>query len=224
MFRLPQGIDGNLHDEIQVEMLREMRHLLTVCRYLQESHQFGMAERDQFSQDKFNQWIEDLKQHTKYEIVARLIGPAFVGEGIVETPVNRLVQCQQRGTNEKGQTTAATIMEHYARFTMIVQQLNPEEPFPINLPTTFFNSLTPHMQDKLNRRQYRHPPPSNNQDQLVQLQRLRDMAMDEEREIENADPADQDNSTPSNKRTKVELRPECQRTNAKVNPSIHGSP
>ena len=184
MFRLPQGRDGNLHEAIDIEMLRNMQQLITTCLFLQDAPQFGMAEREQFSQDRFNTWIEELKQHTKYEIVARLIRPAFVGEGIIESPVNRLVQCQQRGTNEKGQTTAATIAEHYARFTAIVHQLNPEEQYPINLPITFYNSLTPHMQDKLNRRQYQHPPPSNNQDQLAQLQRLRDMAMEEEREIE----------------------------------------
>ena len=37
------------------------------------------------------------------------------------------------------------------------------------------------MQDTLNRRRYRHPPPGSNQEQLVQLQRLRDLAAEEER-------------------------------------------
>ena len=40
------------------------------------------------------------------------------------------------------------------------------------------------MQDKLNRRQYRHPPPSNNQEQLSQLQKLRDLAAEEEKDLE----------------------------------------
>jgi hypothetical protein len=184
LFRLPQGPNASLHDAITLATLRDIRQLITVCKYLQGDTQWGMLERDQFSQDKFNTWVEDVKQNTKYEIVAKLMRPAFVGEGIIETPVTRLVQCQQKGTNEKGQTTASTIAEHYARFTAIVQQLNPEEPYPVNLPTTFFNSLTSHMQDKLNRRHYRHPPPSPNQDQLMQLQKLRDMATEEERDIE----------------------------------------
>ena len=185
MFRLPQGPDGHLHEDIPLNVLRNMRQLLNVSQYLQETHQFGMAERDQFSQDKFTHWIQDLREHTKYEVVARLIRPAFVGEGIIETPVNRLVQCQQRSTNDKGQMIASTILEHYARFTAIVQQqLNPETPFPIHLPTTFFNSLTPHMQDKLNRRHYRLPGPGSNQEQLHQLLLLRDIAVEEEHEIE----------------------------------------
>ena len=184
LFRLPIGPNGSLHDAITTAIIRDMRQLLVVCQYLQGSTQFGMLERDQFSQDKFGQWVEEIKQHTRFEIVAKLMRPAFVGEGIIETPVTRLVQCQQRVTNDKGQTTAATIDEHYARFTAIVQQLNAEEPYPINLPTTFFNSLTPHMQDKLNRRRYRHPPPSSNNDQIKQLKDLRNVAKEEEKEIE----------------------------------------
>jgi hypothetical protein len=184
LFRLPQGPNASIHDAITTENIRDIRQLITICKYLHGTAQFGMVEREQFSQDKFNAWMEEIKQNTKYEIVARLMRPAFVGEGIIETPVTRLVQCQQKGTNERGQTTAATIAEHYARFTAIVQQLNAEEPFPVNLPTTFFNSLTAHMQDKLNRRQYRHPPPSTNQEQLMQLQKIRDLATEEERDIE----------------------------------------
>jgi hypothetical protein len=106
-----------------------------------------MLDRNQFSQDHFNcSWIKEVKQQTKYEVVAKLLQPAFVGDGIIETPVTRLVQCQQRGTNERGQTTAATINEHYySRFTAIVPQLNPDTPFPVNIPTTFFNFLdSPH--------------------------------------------------------------------------------
>jgi hypothetical protein len=132
LFRLPQGPNASLHDGITIETLRDVRQLITVCKYLHGSAQFGMLEREQFSQDKFNTWIDDIKQNTKYEVVARLMRPAFVGEGIIETPVTRLIQCQQRGTNEKGQTTAATIAEHYARFTAIVQQFNPAAPFPVN--------------------------------------------------------------------------------------------
>jgi hypothetical protein len=132
LFRLPQGPNASLNDVITLATLRDVRQLITVCKYLQGSAQFGMLEREQFSQDKFNTWIEDIKQNTKYKVVARLMRPAFVGEGILETPVTRLIQCQQRGTNNKGQTTAATIAEHYARFTAIVQQFNPAAPFPVN--------------------------------------------------------------------------------------------
>ncbi|KAI2508401.1 hypothetical protein MHU86_6075 [Fragilaria crotonensis] len=184
VFRLPQGPNASLHDAITIENIRDVRQLINICRILSGTAQVGTVERDQFTQEKFNQWLEEAKQHTKYEIVARLMRPAFVGEGIIETPVNRLVQCQQKGTNEKGQATAYTIAEHYAKFTAIVQQFNAEAPFPVNLPTTFFNSLTAHMQDKLIRRQYRHPPPSSNQEQLTQLQRLRDLAAEEEKDIE----------------------------------------
>ena len=184
LIRLPIGPAGSLHDAITLAGITDIKPLITICRYIQGASQFGMVEREQFSQDKFNGWIEDLKQNTRFEIVAKLLRPAFVGEGIIETPVTRLVQCQQRGTNERGQTTAATIAEHYARFTAIVQQLNPEEPFPVNLPTTFFNSLTSHMQDKLNRRSYRLPPPSSNQEQLAQLLTLRHIAAEEEKDLE----------------------------------------
>ena len=184
LFCLPIGPAGSLHDAITMDMIREVRQVVTVCKYLQGTLQFGMLDRDQFSQDRVNSWIEDVKQQTKYEVVAKLMRPAFVGKGIIETPVTRLVQCQQRGTNEKGKTTAATITEHYVKFTAIVQQLNPTIPFPVNLPTTFFNSLTSHMQDKLNRRQYRLPPPGSNQLQLEQLRQLRDIATEEEKDIE----------------------------------------
>ena len=184
LFRLPQGPNASLHDAITTENIKDVRQLITICRYLNGTAQFGMLSQNQFTQEKFNQWLEEIKQQTKYEIVARLMRPAFIGEGIIETPVNRLVQCQQKGTNDKGQTVASTIAEHYAKFTAIVQQLNAEVQFPVNLPTTFFNSLTTHMQSKLNRRQYRHPPPSTNQDQLTQLQRLRDLAAEEEKDIE----------------------------------------
>jgi hypothetical protein len=102
-----------------------LRQLITVCKYLHGSTQFGYWNASNSARDKFNTWIDDIKQNTKYEVVARLMRPAFVGEGIIETPVTRLIQCQQRGTNEKGQTTAATIAEHYARFTAIVQQIQP---------------------------------------------------------------------------------------------------
>ena len=185
LFRLPVGPNGSIHDIITLETIRNIRTLVTVCQLLQGSAQFGMLERDQFSQDQFKAWLENVKQQTRYELVAKLMRPAFVGDGIIETPVNRLIQCQQKGTNEKGQTTAATIAEHYARFTAIVQQLNAEQPFPVNIPTTFFNSLTAAMQDKLNRRRYRLPPTNaSNQNQIQQLQDLRDMAQEEEREIE----------------------------------------
>ena len=184
LFRLPIGPAGSLHDAITMDAIKDVRQAVTICRYLQGTLQFGMIEREQFSQDRFNTWIEELKQQTKYEVVAKLLRPAFVGEGIIETPVTRLVQCQQWGTNEKGQTTAATINEHYTKFTAIVQQLNPEIPFPVDLPTTFFNSLTSHMQDKLNRRQYRLPPPGTNQMQLEELRKLRDIAAEEEKDIE----------------------------------------
>jgi hypothetical protein len=62
--------------------------------------------------------------------------------------------------------------------------LNPEVSFPVNITTTFFNSLTAHMQDKINRRQYQLPPPGTNQEQLEQLQKLRDLAAEDEKEIE----------------------------------------
>ena len=62
-------------------------------------------------------------------------------EGIIKMPVTRLIQCQQRGTNDKGQTTAVTIAEHYTRFTAIMQQLNLEVPFTVNLlPRTTFST------------------------------------------------------------------------------------
>ena len=184
LFRLPIGPAGSLHDAIAMDMIRNVRQTVSVCKYIQGTLQFGMLDRDQFSQDRFNSWIEVVKRRTKFEVVAKLLRPAFVGDGIIETPVTRLVQCQQRGTNEKGQTTAATIHEHYTRFTAIVQQLNPEIPFPVNLPTTFFNSLTSHMQDKINRRHYRLPPPGTNQEQLEQLRHLQDIAGEEEKDIE----------------------------------------
>lgn len=77
--------------------MHDVRQLITVCRYLQGSAKFGMLECEQFSQDKINTWIKDIKQNTKDKVVARLIRPSFVG-----------------------------------------------------VPTTFFNFLTAHMQDKLN--------------------------------------------------------------------------
>jgi hypothetical protein len=184
LFRLPIGPAGSLHDAIALDTIRDLRQVVSICKYIQNTLQFGMIERDQFSQDRFNAWLDEVKQQTRYEVVAKLLRPAFVGEGIIETPVTRLIQCQQRGTNDKGQTTAATVTEHYTRFTAIVQQLNPEVPFPVNLPTTFFNSLTAHMQGKINRRQYRLPPPSTNEAQLEQLRKLRDIAAEEEKDIE----------------------------------------
>ena len=123
-FRLPQGPNATLHEGVTPENIRDLRHLITMGRFMGVTAQFGMLERDQhFAQDKFNTWLDDIKQHTKYEVVARLLRPAFVGEGIIETPVTRLVQCHQKGTNEKGQATASTIAEHYDRFTAIVRQL-----------------------------------------------------------------------------------------------------
>ena len=184
MFRLPLDINGTLHGDIPLHVLRDMRQLLIQCQYLEETHQFGMADREQFSQDKFTHWIEDIKQQTKYEIVARLIKPSFVGEGILETPTNRLIQCRQLTTDEKGQAKALAVLEHYDKFQAIAQQLNAEIPYPVHLPTTFFNSLTTHLQDKINRRGYRLPPPGNNQAQLIEIQQLRDIAKEEEKDLE----------------------------------------
>jgi hypothetical protein len=184
LFRLPIGPAGSLHDAITTDTLRDIKLLINVCQALNGSPQFGTLEREQFSQDRFNNWVEDIKQQTKFELVAKLMRPAFVGEGIIETPVTRLVQCQQKSTNAHGQTTAALVLDHYDNFAMIVSQFNPNEPYPVNLPQTFFNSLTKHMQDKLNRRSYRHPPlHSTNEAQIQQLQELRDKAVEEEREL-----------------------------------------
>ena len=99
----PTATGTQLHAAFhQHQNLRDIRTVVTTCRYTQEDLQFGTLERDQFTQDVFNAWIEDKKQRTKYEIVAKLIRPAFVGDGILETPINRLVKCKQVTINERG--------------------------------------------------------------------------------------------------------------------------
>lgn len=177
----PPQLHMAFHDH---RLLRDIRGMVTTCRFIQESLQFGTLERGHFTQDSFEQWIEDTKQHTKFEIVCRLIRPAFVGEGLIETPINRLVKCKQVTTNDRGNGHAATVSEHYERFTAIVGQLNVEAPYQLNITETFFNSLSHRLQGKLLRRNYKHPSPRNNQEHLAALQHLRDIALEEEKEME----------------------------------------
>jgi hypothetical protein len=81
-------------------------------------------------------------------------------------------------------THAATVNEHYERFTAIVGQLKAEQPYQLNLTETFFNSLSSRLQGKIIRRNYHHPNPRNNQEHLTSLQHLRDLALEEEREMD----------------------------------------
>ncbi len=79
---------------------------------------------------------------------------------------------------------AATVGEHYERFTAIVGQLSAEQPYLLNITETFFNSLSERLQGKLLRRNYRHPTPRTNQEHLTALQALRDLAIEEEKEMD----------------------------------------
>ena len=190
LIRIPQETtpaDGTtqlhiaFHDHVS---LRNVRNMITTCTYIQEILQFGTEERGHFTQDVFEAWIDDTKQRTKFEIVTKLIRPAFVGDGLIETPINRLVKCKQITTNERGNGQAATVIEHYQRFTAILGQLNAEQLYPLNITETFFNSLSGRLQGKILRRNYRHPHPRTNQQHIQKLQDLRDLAVEEEQEME----------------------------------------
>lgn len=68
--------------------LRDVHGMITTCRYIQESLLLGTLERCHFMQGTFDNWIEATKQHTKFELVCKLIRPASAG--LIETPINRL--------------------------------------------------------------------------------------------------------------------------------------
>ena len=80
----------------ELNTLTNIRNLIIAGKRLSDKLQFGTIEKNHFTQDVFDNWIEDTRQRTRFEIVCRLIRPAFVGgDGLVETPLNRLVKCKQ---------------------------------------------------------------------------------------------------------------------------------
>jgi hypothetical protein len=110
--------------------------------------------------------------------------PALIaGEGIIETPKNCLTRMQHVGPDEEGAMQAQTMQQYNAAFTAVSNELNNTDR---SVSTTsgkhILRWIKPRdSQSMLQQHRWVTGPTETNELQLMELTRLRDMAVGHER-------------------------------------------
>lgn len=70
------------------------------CECKNSPIQLGILKDGFNDQSYFDKWIKELVDETKFEIVCKLIKPAYVGDRVLDTAINRLQTCKQKYIDE----------------------------------------------------------------------------------------------------------------------------
>jgi hypothetical protein len=147
--------DGDLEPIITHDMLREFPiDLIRV--YFENGADFELAQVHRSTNvpdiDIHDRWLREQKSKTKYEALAQLIEPVYVGElEGTETVSKRLYKINQRHYDETSRGYIfSTIEELNQKFQGVLQEIKPYDP-PNDLPDLcqlFYQATTKDLQNK----------------------------------------------------------------------------
>jgi hypothetical protein len=150
-----RNVNGDLDPLITHDLLREAPVEL-VELYFESGADFELAQLHRSTNtpdiDIHDRWLREQKSKTKYETLAQLIEPVYVGElEGTETVSKRLYKINQRHYDENSRGYIfSTIEELNQKFQGVLQEIKPYDP-PTDLPDLcqlFYQATTKDLQNK----------------------------------------------------------------------------
>ena len=159
-----------VHNALDGNTVRVFVNINQVLQTLNAPVELAVLKDNVMETESIVKWKKKIYWRVLYEHVAALLQPTFVGMGVIKTATNRLRECHMQYRDEAGVERLNSVQKHYKVFSNIVAEMDVNVDFQVPLAYTFYYSLVPKIQEKLNIRNYTPPTTYNsNEEQLRQL-------------------------------------------------------